>query len=109
MRYDAAGELALISELTDPDLVVNPYQWLRTAIRWGEVGTELAEIKDMRHWQRDLFEDMGDQLRANVQRIRVGEEPKVIRIAVRSGHGSGKSAWFAMARHYYQSAWLCST
>ncbi len=57
---------------------------------WGEKGTAL-EGKSLRKWQRRQLDKVGKKLRAGA--ADVGE---VIRLAVGSGHGIGKSAFVAM-------------
>lgn len=57
---------------------------------WGVPGTPLAD-KRLRAWQRKFLDDVGMRLRAGA--VAAGE---VIREAVASGHGIGKSALVAM-------------
>lgn len=54
---------------------------------WGVPGTELEQHKGPRQWQRDVLDSIGQQLRDGAADL--GE---VIREAVASGHGIGKSA-----------------
>ena len=108
MRFSPKGEEQLITELLDPNLAHHPYKWLRFAFPWGE--GELAEFKDMRHWQRDFFEELGYHIRENIQIKAAGGSPKLIKLALRSGHGPGKSAALdGMLTHWYRSVFLGSS
>lgn len=61
---------------------------------WGVPGTELAKHKGPRRWQREVLDSIGEQLRAGA-----ADFGEVIREAVASGHGIGKSALVS---------WLCN-
>lgn len=62
------------------------YNWA-----WGKVGTELEHAKGPRQWQRAFLERMRKKLRAGKT-----SPNQIIREAVASGHGIGKSALVAM-------------
>ncbi len=68
----------------------DPYGYVRFAYPWGQPGTELANHKGPRKWQRDKLIWIGEQLKKGKD---LGE---VIRLAVCSGHGIGKTALLAM-------------
>ena len=68
----------------------DPLGYVLGCFPWGEKGTPL-EGKALRTWQRDVLDGIGQKLRAGA--VDVGE---VIREAVASGHGIGKSALVAM-------------
>lgn len=57
---------------------------------WGEAGSELENAAGPRQWQREVLESIGEKLRAGAADL--GE---VIREAIASGHGIGKSALIA--------------
>lgn len=65
----------------------DPAGFVRYAYPWGE--GELAGYKGPEDWQMDVQTDIGTKLRAG------GKGGAVIRIAVASGHGIGKSAQVA--------------
>lgn len=65
----------------------DPLAYANWAYPWEEAGTELENEEGPDHWQVELFSHIASQLAA-------GE--KVIRIAVKSGHGVGKSAGSSM-------------
>lgn len=64
----------------------DPLGYVLYVYPWGVPGTELAG-KSVRTWQREVLESIGEQLRNGAADL--GE---VIREAVASGHGIGKSA-----------------
>jgi hypothetical protein len=65
----------------------DPYRWVIYAFPWGQ--GELAEFDGPDVWQREQLENIGAQLRS-------GADPgKIIREAIASGHGIGKSAFVA--------------
>lgn len=72
----------------------DPLGYVLYAFPWGEPGTELANKPGPRQWQREVLESIGEQLRAGAR-----EFGEVVREAVASGHGIGKSAlvsWLIM-------------
>lgn len=68
----------------------DPLGYVLYAFPWGEPGGPLARHK-LRTWQREVLDGIGQRLRAGA--VDAGE---VIREAVASGHGIGKSALVAM-------------
>lgn len=70
----------------------DPLGYVMYAFPWGVKGTPLAKQTEPRKWQREALELLGKRLRetagANLY--------EVIRDATVSGHGVGKSAFFAM-------------
>jgi hypothetical protein len=67
----------------------DPYKFVMAAFPWGESGTELASKDGPRAWQKNILDLVGEKLRN-------GEDmASVVRTAVASGHGIGKSALVA--------------
>ena len=64
-----------------------PLDFSYWAYPWGQAGTELADYFGPDKWQVELFQYIQDQLEA-------GE--LIVRVAVKSGHGIGKSAGSSM-------------
>lgn len=64
----------------------DPLGFVLYAYPWGVAGTDLEKHDGPRDWQRKVLQDIGDKLRA------VADVNDVIRVAVASGHGVGKSA-----------------
>lgn len=65
----------------------DPLGYVLYVFPWGKPGTALEKHKGPRKWQREVLDDIGQRLRAGA--ADVGE---VIRDAIASGHGIGKSA-----------------
>lgn len=57
---------------------------------WGQEGTPLERFSGPDRWQDETLDEIGQKLRA------AGDEGVVIRKAIRSGHGIGKSGLAAM-------------
>lgn len=72
----------------------DPERWVRYSYRWADPDGPLANEPGPEQWQADLLGRIGDQLKAGVSPIKV---------AVRSGHGIGKSATLAMVRGWAMS------
>ena len=67
----------------------DPLTFVKLAFPWGEPGTSLEHETGPDEWQAKKLEDIGRKLREG------GEPSVVIREAVASGHGIGKSALIA--------------
>ncbi|MFW0778320.1 MAG: hypothetical protein ACN2B6_11460 [Rickettsiales bacterium] len=80
-------EIALIDKIAS--FRHDPYGFVLYAFPWGEEGTPLHDEAGPRQWQKDILIEIGDKLKAG------GEAGCVIREAVASGHGIGKSALVA--------------
>lgn len=65
----------------------DPLGFVRYAFPWGVKGTELEKHAGPRQWQVDVLDSIGQQLRDGAK-----DRGEVIREAVASGHGIGKSA-----------------
>jgi hypothetical protein len=102
--YGAAGEKRLMTEIWDPEISENPYNFVKFVFPWGKAGTPLAGTKEPRKWQIDDFLAIADHIKQNKQRINDGQEPKVYKQATVSGRGPGKSAELAMLQY-----WMLST
>jgi hypothetical protein len=71
---------------------LDPLGYVMYAFPWGVKGTPLENRKRPRKWQEKMLRDLGDRLRTTVTEKRY----EVLREAIVSGHGVGKSALFAM-------------
>ena len=69
----------------------DPLTFVKYAFPWGEAGTALAGESGPHPWQQEILEEIGAQLRAGA----ASGAPDVIRHAIASGHGVGKSALVA--------------
>lgn len=70
----------------------DPYGYVMYVFPWGVKGTALANKRGPRTWQRQILEDVGKRLREDA----ATDVWSVVREAVASGHGIGKSALVAM-------------
>ena len=75
-------------------MIHDPARWVRYAYPWQGAGTMLEHEPGPEQWQDDLLGHIGEQLRKGVAPIQ---------IAVRSGHGVGKSSLMAMVRGWAMS------
>ena len=84
-------EVAYLDELaaTTDEFADDPYGHVMWAYPWGEAGTELEDKSGPDDWQTEELQFIRDELR------RGGDLGALILLAVRSGHGTGKTALFA--------------
>lgn len=90
-QYDVEGEL--VADLAR--LSHDPLGFVRYAYPWGDPDTSLEHEDGPDDWQIEALDHIGRELRAG---------KKVIRVAVRSGHGVGKSTFAA-----WVTDWALST
>ena len=118
--YSSEEEQLLMSRLWSPAIRDNPEAFVLFAFPWGQVGTPLERYRGPRRWQREVLRDVARHIRENrgvLQGAGVGSENstlasstaptgssnagsdgvqeailKVLRSAVASGRGIGKSA-----------------
>jgi hypothetical protein len=88
-----AYELQLIADIGE--FTHDPMGFALYAWPWGEPDTPLADFDGPMDWQADILEDLGEALRAGVDR-ESALAMVATQIAVKSGHGVGKSALFGM-------------
>ncbi len=86
-----AWELELKAALVE--FAHDPEGFADTCIRWGE-----GELKGkkLRMWQRSILRELGEALRKAPQNADTLIASAIVRIAVASGHGIGKSALIAI-------------
>jgi len=99
-RYSATDEQALMTRLWSPALRDDPERFVMFAFPWGEAGTPLANYTGPRKWQRERLRTIAAHIRANNGQI----DFRMLRMAVASGRGIGKSAlvsWLVL--------WMVST
>jgi hypothetical protein len=92
MKYEAAGEVELMKEIWAPEISDNPYKFVKLVFPWGKVNTPLTKFKGPRKWQKDILLEIAEHIRKNRGRELVGGLMDVMRMAVSSGRGIGKSA-----------------
>jgi hypothetical protein len=86
--YTADEEMALMSRLWSKDIANNPEAFVRFVFPWGKKGTPLENHPGPRRWQRDILRQIKEHIDANNGQV----DFKVLRMAVASGRGIGKSA-----------------
>jgi hypothetical protein len=99
-RYSATDEQALMTRLWSPALRDDPERFVMFAFPWGEAGTPLANYTGPRKWQRERLRAIAAHIRANNGQV----DFRMLRMAVASGRGIGKSAlvsWLVL--------WMVST
>lgn len=75
-------------------MIHDPERFVRYAWPWGVAGGPLEYEAGPEQWQSDMLGHIGRELQRGNQ---------LVRIAVRSGHGVGKSAAMAWVRHWGMS------
>jgi hypothetical protein len=99
--YSAEGEQTLMSRLWSPTVRDDPLTFVLMAFPWGQSGTPLERFRGPRKWQREVLRDVAAHIKANGGRI----DFDMLRMAIASGRGIGKSAlvswltiWFVSTR-----------
>ena len=77
-----------MARLWTPRIKDDPLAFVLLVFPWGEQGTPLARHKGPRLWQRQFLADVRDHIKANTGKT----DFDVLRDAVASGRGIGKSA-----------------
>jgi hypothetical protein len=89
--YSPDDEMALMSRLWAKDIKNDPESFVRFVFPWGQKGTPLERHAGPRKWQRDVLRQIKEHIDANEGRV----DFKVLRMAIASGRGIGKSALVA--------------
>lgn len=98
-----------MTEIWDPQIADNPYNFVMFAFPWGKAGTPLAAVKGPRSWQRDELQAMAEHITENKKRIIRKQEPLVYRSSTVSGRGVGKSGLVSMINLWFMSTVLGGT
>lgn len=102
--YDAKDEMALMTEIWDPNLADDLRAWVMFTFPWGKSNTPLAKFKEPRKWQIAELEAKTDHIRQNKIRMGQGKAPTMWTRSIASGRGIGKSALFS-----FDGLWMMST
>ena len=89
-----------MSRLWSPALRDDPERFVMFAFPWGEQGTPLEHFTGPRKWQRERLRAIAEHIQSNQGQV----DFKMLRLAVASGRGIGKSAlvsWLVL--------WMLST
>jgi hypothetical protein len=86
--YSAQDEQELMSRLWSPAIKDNPLAFVMFCYPWGQKGTPLENFSGPRKWQREVLLDIAEHIKQNQGKV----DFDVLREAVASGRGIGKSA-----------------
>jgi len=86
--------------LWSPAIKDNPLAFVMYCYPWGEKGTPLENFTGPRKWQREILLDIAEHIKQNNGKV----DFDVMREAVASGRGIGKSALVSWLEH-----WMLST
>ena len=87
-QYSAEDEQTLMASLWTPALKDDPLKFVMYLFPWGQKNTPLENFSGPRKWQREVLRDIGEHIKQNNGKI----DFNVMRMAVSSGRGIGKSA-----------------
>lgn len=102
--YKAKDEQQLMTELWDPAIADDPEAFVMFAFPWGQPGTPLEHQTGPRKWQRRWLRRIKAQIQDANNKNANGIVAAMLRAAVASGRGPGKSAllsWLVL--------WMLST
>ena len=80
--------MSLMASLWTPSLKDDPLKFVSFLFPWGQKNTPLETFSGPRKWQREVLRDIGEHIKQNNGKI----DFNVLRMAVSSGRGIGKSA-----------------
>ena len=80
--------MSLMASLWTPSLKDDPLKFVMYLFPWGQKNTPLENFSGPRKWQREVLRDIGEHIKQNNGKI----DFNVLRMAVSSGRGIGKSA-----------------
>ena len=105
MKYSAAEEQELMVDLWSTELADNPLAFVKYVYPWGVKGTPLEDHTAPRKWQAKVLEEIGTHISRNRGKL----DPEMLRTAVASGRGIGKSALVGWLVHWMLSTRLGGT
>lgn len=98
--YSPDEEQALMSRLWSAQIKDNPLAFVLYVFPWGVKGTPLENFAGPRKWQREVLQQLADQIKSNQGKI----DFDTLRLAISSGRGIGKSALVS-----WITIWMLST
>jgi hypothetical protein len=104
-RYSAQDEQELMARLWSPAIKDNPLAFVMFAYPWGVKGTPLEHFTGPRKWQREVLATMAEHIKKNGGKV----DFDVLRLAVSSGRGIGKSALVSWITDWMLSTRIGST
>lgn len=101
----AEAEQTLMARLWSPAIADDPEKFVLFAYPWGEKNTPLERHAGPRKWQRECLRDIAAHIKVNRDpQRRAKHDYEVLREAIKSGRGPGKSALVSWLIH-----WMLST
>lgn len=97
--YSPKEEMDLMGEIWSPAIADNPLAFVMLAFPWQKKGTPLENHTGPRKWQHDFLVDIAGHIAKNKGRV----DFEMLRAAVASGRGIGKSALVAWITLWYLS------
>jgi len=104
-RYSAQDEQELMARLWSPAIKDNPLAFVMFAYPWGVKGTPLEHFTGPRKWQREVLTSMAEHIKKNGGKV----DFDVLRMAISSGRGIGKSALVTWITDWMLSTRIGST
>ena len=104
-RYSAQDEQELMARLWSPAIKDNPLAFVMFAYPWGVKGTPLEHFTGPRKWQREVLTAMAEHIKKNGGKV----DFDVMRMAISSGRGIGKSALVSWITDWMLSTRIGST
>lgn len=102
--YDPKTEQQLMTELWDPRIADDPHAFVMFVFPWGKPGTPLEHQQGPRKWQARQLKRIGQAIKEGRNALAQKRILKMLRKAVASGRGIGKSALVA-----FLVIWMLST
>lgn len=109
MKYSAAQEQELMSQLWSPEIADDPEAFVMFAYPWKEKGTPLERFDGPRNWQREELQEIADHIKSQKERMAKGLNPEMWKKATSSGRGPGKSALVSWLSNWMMSTVIGST
>ncbi|MBU6231828.1 hypothetical protein KGP36_04105 [Patescibacteria group bacterium] len=104
-QYTPDQEQELMAALWSPEIADNPEAFVMFAFPWGQPGTPLEHVEGPRRWQRRFLRRMAEHLFNG----RLTRAYRLLRRAIASGRGPGKSALVAWLSLWFNSCHIGST
>lgn len=107
--YSPQDDQKLMAHLWAPAIKDDPEAFVMFCYPWGKEKTPLANHTGPRTWQRKVLREIRDSIAANKDRDALGLAMEVLRKAISSGRGIGKSALVSWVAHWLLSTRIGST
>ena len=104
--YQAKDEQALMSHIWAPQIKNDPLAFVMFQYPWGKQGTPLEHHSGPRRWQKKVLRQVAAHIAQNGEKTSMFD---VLRMAVASGRGIGKSALVSWLVHWFLSTRIGST